>query len=235
MSRIEVRAQILSCTSCDLSERCKAPVPFDGPTPAVLAVVGEAPGKLEDDAGQPCVSPSGELLKESLAATGIDPDLVVYLNAVSCFPTDADGKGRAPNSDEIQACADNLRAQMDVSGANFFLLTGEVPLRALRPGLKIGKARGVPFLLDATRTDMGDRIALPTYHPSYILRSGGRGGKPHGLMLEDMKYLQRLMEVDPANIISLFPETCIECGDWSERFDDDGIGWCGAHWKGNSA
>lgn len=232
MNRIQVRAQVLSCTECELSDRCSAPVPFDGPSPAELAVIGEAPGKMEDEAGRPFVGPSGELLRESLKRTGFDPDAVFYMSAASCFPTDPDGKGRAPADAEVKACAENLRAQMDLSGAKFFVLTGGVPLKAVRPGLKIGKARGVPFYLDATRTDMGERIGVATYHPSYIVRSGGLGSKQHGMMMEDLRFVRDLMEAPPDERFRLFPESCLECGEYGERWDDDGIGWCAAHWRG---
>lgn len=232
MNKLEVRAQILSCTSCPLSERCTAPVPFSGAVPAALGVVGEAPGFKEDEAGTPFVGPSGQLLKASLAKTGFDMDSIMYMNAASCLPRDFEGKGRAPNVEEVKACSKNLHDQMELSEAKFFLLTGGVPLKAVRPGLKIGKARGVPFILGSSAQKLGDIVAMATYHPSYVLRSGGEGGDAHKLMLDDLRFLLELMQADPDDRFSMFPDTCIECDEYAERFDDDGIAWCEKHWRG---
>lgn len=231
MNRLEVIAQVASCTDCSLSETCTAPVYLDGPTPADLAVVGEAPTQQEDVEGKPFSATPGLFLKQALEDAGFDLARVTFMNAVSCHPVDDKGNTRAPNAAEIKACQGNLRAQMDVANAKCYLLTGAVPLKAIRPGLKISVARGVPFLLDATRTNMGDRLALPTFHPAYILRAGGKGSKAHDAFVEDIAYLRRLVDCDPKDWISLFPETCVLCDAWASRFDDDGIGWCEADWN----
>lgn len=231
-TRIEVRAQIISCTSCDLSQRCRAPVPYEGPSPAVLAVIGEAPGFQEDQLSKPFVGPSGELLKRMLESAGFDLDEVMFMNSASCFPTDAEtGKGRAPTEDEVAACSGNLHDQMELSGATYYLLTGAVPLKAVRPGLKIGQARGRPFLLGSTRYKLGDRLALATYHPSYVLRSGGENSVAWDAVTEDLKYLSELMNVGEKGWLARFPDTCVLCDDWASRFDDDGMGYCDKHWK----
>lgn len=233
MNKLEVRAQILSCTSCDLSGRvgCTAPVPFSGTVPSSLGVVGEAPGFKEDQQGAPFVGPSGQLLRASLEKTGFDMTSITYMNAASCFPVDFEGKGRAPNDVEVAACSKNLADQMALSEAKFFLLTGGVPLKAVRPGLKIGKARGVPFMLGSTARKVGDITAMATYHPSYVLRSGGEGSEQHKMMLDDLKFLLELMNTPVDDRFSMFPDTCIECDEYVERFDDDGIAWCEKHWR----
>lgn len=231
MNRVQIRAQILSCTACALSERCKAPVPFSGPSPAYLGIVGEAPGKQEDDEGKPFVGPAGTFLKEILREAGFDLDRTMFMNAASCFPVDFAGKGRTPNDVEVRACGDNLRAQMELSEARYFLLAGGVALKALRPGLKISVARGVPFLLDSTDSKPGERLALATYHPSYLLRQGGRASPAYDSVVEDLDYLRRLMEGGPEKWIDLFPEHCVRCKEWAEHFDNDGFAWCEEHWS----
>lgn len=228
MTRIEVRGQIISCTNCRLSASCRAPVPFDGPSPAFLGVVGEAPGRQEDQEGRPFVGPAGQLLKELLRDAGFDINQVMFMNAASCFPLDFQGKGRAPNDVELEACSENLRAQMELSGASMFLLTGAVPLKALRKGLKIGQARGRPFFLDATQTTLGRRVAMATYHPSYVLRRGGEGSDAWQAVTKDLAFLRQLADSEPK--LPLFPDSCIQCEEPSGRYDNDGIGWCLNHW-----
>lgn len=231
-TRLELRAQIVSCTSCDLSTRCQAPVPFDGPSPAKLVVVGEAPGKQEDEQGKPFVGPAGQLLKELMAAAGLPVSETMFVNAASCFPIDFEGKGRAPNDVEIAACNVNLTDQLELAQAPYVLLAGGVPLKAVRPGLKISQARGNPFLMGSTATKTGERLALATFHPSYVLRRGGKDSDAGVSVLEDMTYLRRLMDAGPDGWVNLFPDTCVACDEWATRFDDDGFGWCVDHWKG---
>lgn len=226
MDRLQLRAQILMCSGCALHKNC-TPVPFDGPTPATLAVIGEAPGLLENEIGKPFQGPAGQHLRRLLTEEGFDLSTTIFMNAVSCYPIDHAGKGRTPNALEVAACAGNLKAQMELSGASYFLVVGGVALTALRPGLKISVARGVPFLFGGSQEAVGDRLVLPTFHPSYLLR---KGEKEEQLVREDLQYLRRLMEVGPDNWLPLFPDTCILCSEWVYRWDDDGIGWCNNHW-----
>src|SRR5882757_9446995 len=105
MDRRSIEEDIAACTRCRLAGPQVAPVPFRGPTPAVAAIIAEAPGKVENLWGKPLIGPAGQLLNRSLADLGLDLDRVLYANVVSCFP---DG---APPPESIVACRDHFEHQ----------------------------------------------------------------------------------------------------------------------------
>lgn len=86
--RLALKEQILDCRGCDLCEVGTGPVPFSGPTPSYVAVVGEAPGQMEDKGGKPFIGPSGKLLREALAEAGFNVDELFIANSVSCLRGD---------------------------------------------------------------------------------------------------------------------------------------------------
>lgn len=218
--KLEVREQVVTCTNCNLHERCSAPVPWSGPVPAQVAVLGEAPGRQEDEQGKPFVGPAGKLLRDGLMNVGLDPSKITFINTASCWPRNEDGKGRAPLPKEVQACAKNREDQLALSGATFVLLTGNVPLQAYRWDLRITKARAHVFQRDG-------RSFFPIFHPAAILRNPGWKRDFEA----DLQTFAKLVE-DPELDV---PLTCVYCGrgdnqvEWW-RFDDDGIEYCERCW-----
>jgi len=66
---LEAIAQLVaSCTKCRLCEGRRHTVPGEGAADARLVVVGEGPGRVEDETGRPFVGPAGELLTKILGA-----------------------------------------------------------------------------------------------------------------------------------------------------------------------
>lgn len=163
MTPDEVRHRITTCTRCPLHRVARCPVPFSGPVGAAVAVLGEAPGEMEDRAGEPFVGPSGQLLRTMLRRVGFDLAETVFLNTVSCYPT------RTPRPEEVAACRGNFWAQMVLVSPTFVLVVGGTALQALRPGARISDARGEPW---ARRLRDGrERVYFPTYHPAAVLRN----------------------------------------------------------------
>lgn len=233
MNRIEVRSQVLTCTSCALSTKCNSPVPFKGPTPARLVVIGEAPGKQEDEEGKPFVGPAGLYLHAVLESLGFNTDEIMFMNAVSCFPIDHAGRGRTPNASEIKACHGNMLAQIEVAEPKFALVTGGVPLKSVRGGVKVTQVRGRPFLLGGSTRILGNVLCMPTYHPSYVLRMGGDGTKADSSVRSDIKTLKAYMATeDPVEWVKMMPDMCLECNELAERWWDDGLAWCKKHYPG---
>ena len=89
----------LKCARCSLSQKRKRVVIGRGKIKPDLAVIGEAPGKLEDHAGQPFVGDSGKFLLKMLQAVQLDSN-VYFTNVVRCRPPD----NRQPSAEEIKSC-----------------------------------------------------------------------------------------------------------------------------------
>lgn len=128
-----------------------------------MAVLGEAPGQMEDEAGEPFVGPSGQLLRKGLAGVGFDTDELVFMNTVCCYP------GRTPLSEEVEACRGNFLAQLVLVRPAFVLVAGSVALQALRLDARISQARGTPWV--RALKDGSRRVYFPTYHPAAVLRN----------------------------------------------------------------
>src|SRR2546422_9072556 len=75
-----------------------------------LVVVGEGPGRVEDETGRPFVGPAGELLTKILAAIELPRERVFICNVVKCRPPE----NRLPQYDEIAACAPYLFRQIEL-------------------------------------------------------------------------------------------------------------------------
>lgn len=160
IKRKQLRDRIRACRSCPLGEKCRSPVPFSGPTPAAIAVVGEAPGAQEDRYHAPFIGPSGRILRESFRRNGLDDEQVAYLNAVSCWPK------RTPTADEVLECRPNLIDQLDLIEPTHVLLLGAVALSSWFPKLKFREYRGQWW----REPHNNDRWYFSTWHPAYVLR-----------------------------------------------------------------
>jgi len=94
-------ADIRGCTSCAAREKCKGPVPGDGPLNARVMLVGEAPGETEDEGGRPFTGRAGMELERYLREAGLKREEVYITNLVKCRPP-----GNAdPTPETIDACA----------------------------------------------------------------------------------------------------------------------------------
>lgn len=223
----QVREQIKVCRACDLFKVGHGPVPFSGPAPNYLAIVGEAPGQMEDEQGEPFVGPAGQLMRDCLRGVDLDPDLISWLNTASCFPK------RTPNAAEINACSTNLLTQLEFINPVWVVLVGNVALQAWRPDLKITRARGKVLTPPNRRWRL-----FVTFHPSFALRQY----KAERVLRADLALLVQMMDADPLRgdeYNTLTDDSCVGCGatvdelgehDESLRFDSWNVPYCGQCW-----
>jgi DNA polymerase len=152
---------VAGCTKCRLCEGRSHTVPGEGAVDARLVVVGEGPGRVEDQTGRPFVGQAGELLTKILAAIELPRERVFICNVVKCRPPE----NRVPQYDEIAACLPYLVRQIDLvkpavilamgGTAAQTLLNTKQSLGALRN--QIHRFRGIPVIV--------------TYHPAALLRN----------------------------------------------------------------
>jgi len=157
----EIADLVAACTKCRLCEARTNTVPGEGADRARLVVVGEGPGKTEDQTGRPFVGKAGELLTKILSAIGLEREQVFICNIVKCRPPE----NRTPQYDEIAACVPYLFRQIELIGPRVILAMGNTAaqtllntkqsLGALRN--KVHRFRGVPVIV--------------TYHPAALLRN----------------------------------------------------------------
>ena len=81
----KLREAARSYRGCDLWINATQTVFGEGPSPADVMFVGEAPGDLEDRAGHLFVGPAGKLLDTAMLEAGIDRTRVYVTNSVKQF------------------------------------------------------------------------------------------------------------------------------------------------------
>lgn len=215
------RGTLRACKRCELHKVGKGPVPWSGGISRDLVCLGEAPGRLEDQHGEPFIGPAGNLLHSLLRGCGVDPREVGFVNAVSCYPA------RTPTIEEVGACSSHMATQLALLQPKFVLSFGVVALEALFPHreLKLGEVRGRPIwtqkIANAWPVHWGIAVEVwPTYHPAAALRNSNYRNK----ITED---LQRFVEWRNGNLP--YPFHCVRCGKEAERFDENGLAWCAGH------
>lgn len=213
--RTKVRADIRACTSCGLHLSATAPIPFDGPSPAPILILGEAPGRTEDREGIPFCGKSGQLLRLMLEEAGFTMSELTFANTVCCFPD------RTPTPGEVNACQDNLRRQLETVNPNYVIAVGGVSVSALcRTTVRMGEVRGIWFR--PSRVLLRERPwVLGTYHPAAILRNQAL----RATVEEDLMYARLLTREEMEPELAGF---CLRCKAPVEVYVDD-LPWCTVH------
>lgn len=173
-----------SCRGCELFEPATQTVFGAGPPSARVVLVGEQPGDVEDQRGQPFVGPAGRLLDRALADAGIDRDEAYVTNAVKHFRfTQAPGKRRIhqkPDLSHIGACKPWLEAELELLAPEVVVALGATAATALiGPHFRVTKQRGqlMPWDGPSGAEDAGVHAGwiMATIHPSAVLRTQGEG------------------------------------------------------------
>jgi DNA polymerase len=126
--------------------------------------VGEAPGADEDIQGIPFVGRAGQLLTKMIAAINFERDQVYIANVIKCRPPD----NRNPEPDEVQTCEPFLFQQIDAIKPKVIVALGSFAAKALlRSNESISRLRGRVY-------DFHGAKLIPTFHPSFLLRSPER-------------------------------------------------------------
>ena len=155
----------LACHSCGLCATRHKVVIEDGCRAAPLMFIGEGPGADEDAQGVPFVGKAGQLLTRMIAAMGrdraaTDPAKAVYIaNIVKCRPP----RNRNPLLEEAQACMGYLHRQIALVRPEVIVLLGNVALKFMTGHSGIMNARGKWL-------EVHGIPAMPTFHPSYVIR-----------------------------------------------------------------
>ena len=126
-----------------------------------LMIIGEAPGKTEEEQGLPFVGRSGKLFTQILKSFSIDRDDIFITNIVKCRPQN----NRTPSKKEVAAYKNLLLKQIDIIQPKVICTLGATAAQALLPEIPpITKSHGTLYWYN--------KIAIiPTYHPAYILRN----------------------------------------------------------------
>ena len=160
----DLRALMDGFEGCELKRTARQLVFADGNPQARIMLVGEAPGRDEDEQGLPFVGRSGKLLDRMLAAIGLDRTSVYISNVIPWRPPG----NRAPTPQEVAICLPFIRRHIELVAPDVLVCIGGSSAQALldqREGIL--RLRGKWFEVAS-----GSRVipALATLHPAYLLR-----------------------------------------------------------------
>lgn len=153
------------CPRCKLATLGRKQVVFGVGNPdADLMFVGEAPGADEDIQGIPFVGKAGQLLTKMILAINLERDQVYIANVIKCRPPG----NRNPEPDEIATCEPFLFQQIDAIRPRVIVALGAFAAKTLlRTDESISRLRGRIY-------DFRGARLIPTFHPSFLLRSPDR-------------------------------------------------------------
>jgi DNA polymerase len=163
-----VRKELGECSRCKLYKGRKTIVFGEGDPKPAIVFVGEGPGFEEDQQGRPFVGAAGQLLTDIIEKGMKVKRADVYIcNIVKCRPPG----NRNPEPDEVEACIRFVKQQIAVIKPKVIVTLGNVPTQNL-----LGTKAGITRLRGEWQEYEGIPV-MPTFHPSYLLRSPGEKGK----------------------------------------------------------
>jgi DNA polymerase len=179
--RLEVlAAQIRVCVKCPLCQSRTLAAPGDGKVSARIMLIGEAPGREEDESGHPFVGAAGRFLDQVLEDAGVTRDDLFITNIVKCRPPN----NRTPRVGEVETCTSNyLFEQIEIINPALIVLLGGVAAKKMLGVKSVNEARGRVIEHDGRRYLVG-------YHPAVRFYREDLGEK----VKEDFALLKRVLK-----------------------------------------
>ncbi len=151
------------CFLCPLATATRNSVVFGQGNPdAQFMIIGEAPGKEEDEQGIPFVGKSGRFLTKILTDLTINRKDIFITNIVKCRPPN----NRKPTTFESTTCKNILLInQINIIQPKAICTLGSTATEALLEiPIKMNTIHGKILSFNKI-------LLLPTYHPAYIMRN----------------------------------------------------------------
>jgi uracil-DNA glycosylase family 4 len=130
MNKTDYADKWRTCHRCSLHKTAKRHAVYRGSIPADLLLVGEAPGRVENELGKPFVGPSGQLLNQMLRELNLTSYCIT--NLVCCIPyapaggfsTDEYHGVRPPTVDESGACLQHILELVELTKPRALVTVG---------------------------------------------------------------------------------------------------------------
>lgn len=190
------------CIRCTLYRSRQCVVNSTLPDGAEVLVVGEAPGRVEEEQRKGFVGDAGEYLRNALREVGFDPRKIAYANACRCRPPlTPKKKQRTPTPAQIKECGVFLAEDIERLKPKLILALGRSALIAVhRAGGTMSECMGAPFLCD--------RFGIPTivaYHPSAVMQGYQEARTFHVALERAKKFIDGDTENDLGEYLVIAP------------------------------
>lgn len=132
-----------------------------------MLLIGEAPGKDEDEQGKPFVGRSGQLLDRMLAQIGLSrKHNILISNTIYWRPPG----NRDPTQGEIVACLPFVERLVELTNPKLLILTGKAAAHTMlkrEDGVMKLRGRRLNYVRDGMPAPVNTMVML---HPAYLLR-----------------------------------------------------------------
>lgn len=150
-----------------LKENATNTVFCDGKPDAKIMLIGEAPGEEEDKIGKPFIGKSGKLLDLVLNQIGLSRKKNLYItNIVPWRPKD----NRTPTTAEVKMFLPFVKKHINLIKPKILILAGNIATKgvlSIADGILKIHGKEFEYKLDNNET----AVAIPIFHPAYLLRS----------------------------------------------------------------
>ncbi len=159
--------EISKCEKCELHKTRKKPVPGEGSINSRIMLIGEAPGRNEDEQGRPFVGQAGKFLNQLLKEAGIRREEVYITNIIKCRPQN----NRDPTEKEIKSCSPYLDKQLNIIKPKAIITLGNYATKYILRKFKlkeesISKIHGKKYKINNL---IFNTKIMPSYHPAAAL------------------------------------------------------------------
>lgn len=169
---------------CELKNTATQAVPGIGSAEAEIVFIGEAPGKKEDEMGEPFVGAAGKFLNEMLADINLKREEIYITNIVKYRPPN----NRDPLPEEKSACRAWLLDELKIISPRLIVFLGRHAMKNFFPDLQISGAHGK--LLIKPFKGMSTKYFFPLYHPAAALYDGSM----REILIEDFKKIPKILK-----------------------------------------
>jgi len=157
----EVEQYLADTVLVPIDEERENPVFGVGDREADLVIIGEAPGRNEDEKGEPFVGRAGTLLDKILDAINFEREDIYITNILKSRPP----RNRDPHAEEVEAHLPILYKQLALLRPKIILTVGKVAGNTL-----LDRSSSLSTLRD-TEHDFYGLPLMATYHPAALLRN----------------------------------------------------------------
>lgn len=120
------------CSRCTLSNHGCSPILYRGNPEAPILLIGEAPGKVEEELKKPFVGPAGELLDKMMSAIGLSTEHdMIIMNTVFCRPTASKFSNKqnyTPRQEQIVRCWPFVEKAIQILKPSIIIACGRTAL-----------------------------------------------------------------------------------------------------------
>lgn len=160
----EIEEEAKNCKKCSLYKTRKNVVFGSGNLNSKIFLIGEAPGKNEDEIGIPFCGRAGEILNNILSLISLKREDIYITSVLKCRPP----KNRQPKKDEIEKCGFYLERQIEIIDPEIICCLGRISLKFIFKKFNIREERGITKI-HGNIIKKDNKKIIPFFHPAFAI------------------------------------------------------------------